>query len=142
MNTLREFHQAQVLKIAAADVCGVLQADDVHRAQTRLAEVLLQHVFHQAIQFVEQKLGRPPGDAGIIAYGKFASGELGYNSDLDMIMCYEKPRQDGDSAQVSPENFYSRVGRRLIHLLTTRTAAGVLYRLDMRLRRADAAAHW
>lgn len=134
MNTLREFNHAQVLCIAAADVSGVLQVADIHHALTLLGEVLLQNVFNDAVNFVENKMGPAPCDAGVIAYGKFASGELGYHSDLDVVVCYELPDTDNSISNNDAEHFFSRVGRRLIHLLTTRTQAGILYELDMRLR--------
>ena len=134
MDTLREYHHAQVLRIAAADVSGVLLVDDVHYALTQLAEVLLQQVFHDAVMYVERKLDRPNCEAGVIAYGKFASSELGYNSDLDVVVCYENPKGEEPTVNSEAEHFYSRVGRRLIHLLSTRTQAGQLYELDMRLR--------
>ena len=134
MNTLREYHHAQVLRIAAADVSGVLLVDDVHHALTQLAEVLLQIVFTDAVKYVEKKLNRPDCEAGVIAYGKFASSELGYNSDLDVVVCFENPGSIQQSGNSEAEHFYSRAGRRLIHLLSTRTQAGLLYELDMRLR--------
>jgi glutamate-ammonia-ligase adenylyltransferase len=134
MNTLREYHHAQVLRVAAADVSGVLSVDDVHHALTQLAEVLLQVVFADAVKYVEKKLEQPDCEAGVIAYGKFASSELGYNSDLDVVVCYESPGGNGPSGNNEAEHFYSRAGRRLIHLLSTRTQAGLLYELDMRLR--------
>lgn len=148
VDTLREYQQAQILRIAAADVSGQLQVDDVHHALTQLAEVLLHTVFYDALKFVEKKFGVnklgakkfgankkvPADNAGAIAYGKLASGELGYNSDLDLVVCYEKTAAEPATDHSEAEHFYSRVGRRFIHLLTTRTQAGVLYQLDMRLR--------
>ncbi len=152
VDTLREYHHAQILRVAAADVSEVLKVDDVHHALTQLAEVLLQTVFCDAFKFVEKKLDRQqkhvskhankhasqsiktPAGIGIIAYGKLASAELGYNSDLDLVVCYERAENAAFTGHSEAEHFYSRVGRRFIHLLTTRTQAGILYQLDMRLR--------
>jgi len=134
MNTLREFHHAHVLRVAAADVLNVLEVEDVHKSLTQLAEVLLHHSFQQALAGVRKKQDIAGFCAGVIAYGKFASGELGYHSDLDVVVCFEKEEGDFPQKPSDAEYFYSRVGRRLIHLLTTRTQAGALYDLDMRLR--------
>ncbi|MGI9318874.1 MAG: bifunctional [glutamate--ammonia ligase]-adenylyl-L-tyrosine phosphorylase/[glutamate--ammonia-ligase] adenylyltransferase, partial [bacterium] len=131
MNALREFHHAQVLRIAAADVGEQIDGDRVQQGLTRVAEVIIQQVLRDAIALIEHKQGPPPGDAGVIAYGKLAGQELGYHSDLDIVVCFEP------SSSVSPvdaEYYFSRVGQRLINLLTTRTPAGTLYELDMRLR--------
>jgi [glutamine synthetase] adenylyltransferase / [glutamine synthetase]-adenylyl-L-tyrosine phosphorylase len=35
---------------------------------------------------------------------------------------------------VANETFYARLGQRMIHMLTTRDAVGLLYEADMRLR--------
>lgn len=138
LDTLREYQQAQILRIAAADISAVLQVGDVHQALTQLAEVLLQTVFLDAVKFVEEKFGvnklAPPDNAGSIAYGTLARGELGYNSDVDLVICYEKAALDPATKHSDIEHFYNRVGHRFVHLLSTRSQAGTLYQLDMRLR--------
>ena len=131
MNALREFHHCQVLRVAAADVSGELDEADVGHALTLLAEMLLEQVLGEALARVEKQHGPPPGKVAIIAYGKFAAGEMGYHSDLDIVVFF---RPDGDASRSDAEYFFSLVGRRLIHLLGTRTYAGALYKLDMRLR--------
>jgi glutamate-ammonia-ligase adenylyltransferase len=134
LNELREFHHAQVLRIAAADISNVLEVEEIHRALTTLAEVLVQRVFDDAVDYVSRKLVVPNCEAGVIAYGKFASGELGYHSDLDLVVCFQlvEISLPGDHAEA--EHFFSRVGRRFIHLLSIRTHAGLLYEIDTRLR--------
>ena len=142
MNALREFNHAQILRVASADALGVLEAGDVCRALSQLARVILRRVFDDALALVGDKLGAPgrPASAGVIAYGKFAGGELGYHSDLDIVVCYDPDsgrRQNGETGDDNNTEvgyYYSRVGQRLIQLLTTRTHAGQLYELDMRLR--------
>jgi len=154
MNALREFNHAQVLRVAAADVLGVLEAGEVCRVLSQLARVVLQRVFDDALQWVgarhggggrDESGGAPRrGRAGVIAYGKFAAGELGYHSDLDIVVCYDDgddgdagaPRDDSGRENLDAETgyYYARVGSRLVHLLTARTHAGPLYELDMRLR--------
>ena len=134
IHALREFQHAQALRIAAADVSRVLSVADVHRALVQLAEVLLNNVFGDAVRFVEGKQGAAPCAGGVIAYGKFASGELGYHSDLDVVVCYDPALADSPVPRSRAEYFYSRVGQSLAHLLTARTQAGLLYETDMRLR--------
>ena len=133
-HALREFQHAQVLRIATADISRVLSVADVHRALVQLAEVLLNHVFGDAVRFVEGKQGTAPCPGGVIAYGKFASGELGYHSDLDVVVCYDPALADKPVPRNQAEYFYSRAGQRLVHLLSVRTQAGLLYETDMRLR--------
>jgi glutamate-ammonia-ligase adenylyltransferase len=79
-----------------------------------------------------------PREAGfaVIAYGKLGSRELGYGADLDMIFLYEDGAGgQSDGARSLPnEMYFARLAQRVIHILTTRTAAGELYPVDTRLR--------
>ncbi len=76
-----------------------------------------------------------PGFA-VIGYGKLGGHELGYASDLDMIFLYEGCEEGTTTGPraIPNEEFFARLGQRLIHFLTTRTPGGVLYEVDMRLR--------
>lgn len=131
MNTLREFHHAQVLRIACADIRQQLTTLQVLQGLSDLAEVLLAQVLNDAIAKVARSHGAPPGEVGIIAYGKLAAAELGYHADLDIVIYFIADRS---VAHADAEYYFSRVGQRFIHLFTTRTHAGILFDLDMRLR--------
>ncbi len=144
MDVLREFRHGHLLRVAAADIGPGVAPEQVGRHLADIAEVVLQQVHVLAYQALVQRHGEPgcpkppavPGFAAI-AYGKLGSLELGYGSDLDMIFLYEDCAGHGETRgpRVVPnEVFFSRLGQRLIHMLTTRTQAGLLYEVDMRLR--------
>jgi glutamate-ammonia-ligase adenylyltransferase len=63
----------------------------------------------------------------IIAYGKLGGKELGYASDLDLVFLYDDPRPDAGQ-------IYARLAQRINTLLSSHTAAGRLYEVDLRLR--------
>jgi glutamate-ammonia-ligase adenylyltransferase len=81
----------------------------------------------------------------IVAYGKLGGLELGHNSDLDLVFIHNAS-SNGQSSGVQSETdgsvqrcidnatFYTRLGQKIIHYLSTRTPAGQLYEVDMRLR--------
>jgi [glutamine synthetase] adenylyltransferase / [glutamine synthetase]-adenylyl-L-tyrosine phosphorylase len=82
-----------------------------------------------------------PGFA-VIAYGKLGSRELGYTSDLDMVFLHaagSDPGQTDGARSIPNEQFFARLGQRLIHVLTARTQAGILYEVDTRLRPSGSA---
>jgi glutamate-ammonia-ligase adenylyltransferase len=90
---------------------------------------------------VIEKVGRPDCIDGhepamaVIGYGKLGSFELGVASDLDIVFLYESAAESGVTTQGLPnETYFARVAQRLIHLLNTRTPAGILYEVDTRLR--------
>jgi glutamate-ammonia-ligase adenylyltransferase len=84
---------------------------------------------------------RRPAPFAIAAYGKLAGLELGYGSDLDIVFLHgsrgARQQTDGDRC-VDNAVFFARLGKRIIHYLTTATAEGTLYELDFRLRPAGA----
>ena len=143
METLRQYKQAQQLRIAAADITGILPLMKVSDHLTWLAEALMSKVVELAWQQMVEKYGYPAGiNAGdakafaVIAYGKLGGLELGYGSDLDLVFvhqCDSLASTSGDRA-IDSRQFYLKLVQRILHLCTTRTASGVLYDIDTRLR--------
>ncbi len=144
MDTLREFRHRHLLRIAAADIGPGLEPEQVGRHLSDIAEVTLDQTVELAYRALVAKHGPPYCDGNnsvqgfaIIGYGKLGGRELGYGSDLDMIFLYEGCDGRGETRGRRPlasEQFFSRLGQRLIHILTARTRAGHLYEVDMRLR--------
>ncbi|QDF68058.1 bifunctional [glutamate--ammonia ligase]-adenylyl-L-tyrosine phosphorylase/[glutamate--ammonia-ligase] adenylyltransferase [Shewanella sp. SNU WT4] len=146
MEYLRQFKLAQQLKIAAADVTGVLPVMKVSDHLTYLAEAIVAQVARQAWQQMTLRYGKPPGlsdgDMGfaVIAYGKLGGLELGYGSDLDLVFLHNADLQamtTGDKA-IECGHFYLKLAQRILHLFSTRTNSGELYEVDMRLRPSGA----
>jgi glutamate-ammonia-ligase adenylyltransferase len=144
LELLREFRHGHVLRVAAADIGPGLPPEQVGWQLAGIAEAVLEEGLRLAWQALAKKHGRPtcahgavpqPGFA-VIGYGKLGGCELGYASDLDMIFLYEDcPEGTTDGVRPIPhEEFFARLGQRLIHYLTTRTSGGILYDVDMRLR--------
>ncbi len=146
MERLRQFAQGNMLRVAAADLTDVIPLRVVSDYLTDLAESVLARATGIAFDHLARKHGRPTqilGEQtgfGVIGYGKLGGIELGYGSDLDLVFLHGSRSTmamtegvDG-RREVANEVFYARMGQRLIHLLTTRTPAGVLYEADMRLR--------
>ncbi len=142
METLRQYKQAQQLRIAAADITGVLPLMKVSDHLTWLAEAMVAQVVELAWQQMAARYGVPPGtsssDKGlaVIGYGKLGGLELGYGSDLDLVFvhnCASQAATDGERS-IDAMQFYLKLVQRVLHLCTTRTGSGVLYDIDTRLR--------
>lgn len=143
MICLRRFKQANVLRVAAADLSGAIPIMVVSDYLTWTAEVLVEETMRQAWRTTAEKHGVPPGARiaepdgfAVIAYGKMGGIELGYGSDLDLVFLYDGSDMAPTSGDkpVTTAEFFSRVAKRIIHLLTTKTPAGMLYEVDLRLR--------
>lgn len=126
MDLLRHFKHVQTLRLLAQDLAGALALERLSDHLSDLACEILEIVVDLAWQDVRQRHRDKPAFS-IIGYGKLGGKELGYASDLDLVFLYD------DAASEAPEN-YSRLARRITHLLNTPTSAGVLYETDLRLR--------
>ncbi|OOE80646.1 bifunctional glutamine synthetase adenylyltransferase/deadenyltransferase [Salinivibrio sp. ML198] len=143
MEAVRQFKQVQLLKIAAADIAGVLPVMRVSDHLTYLAEAIVEAVVNQAWHQMVEKYGQPThlGERegrgfAVIGYGKLGGWELGYNSDLDVVFLHDCPADietDGRKV-IDGRQFYLRLAQRIVHLFSTRTPSGVLYDIDTRLR--------
>ena len=78
---------------------------------------------------------------GVIAYGKLGGLELGYGSDLDLVFIHQCDSLAPTSGErsIDSRQFYLKLVQRILHIFTTRTASGVLYDVDTRLRPSGSA---
>jgi len=145
MEGLTIFKQANILRVAAADVAGAFKLMKVSDYLSDIAETVLEKVLELSWAHLVEKYGRPTCyldekmcDKGfvVIAFGKLGGLELGYGSDLDLVFLHagRVGRTDSSAGAIDTPQFYSRLGQRIIHLLTTHSGAGKLYEIDMRLR--------
>lgn len=144
MSVLRHFKQANVLRVAAADIMDVMPLMAVSDSLTEIAEVILGRVLAMAWRLVGLKHGVPPGARPdevsgfcIVGFGKLGGIELGYGSDLDLVFLYECEEAGALTQGKRPipsSQFYARLGQRIISILNTNMHSGVLYDVDMRLR--------
>ncbi|NRA71670.1 MAG: bifunctional [glutamate--ammonia ligase]-adenylyl-L-tyrosine phosphorylase/[glutamate--ammonia-ligase] adenylyltransferase [Gammaproteobacteria bacterium] len=141
MEAVRQYKQSQQLRIAAADITGVLPLMAVSDHLTALAQAIVKQTIEMAWQQMVARYGQPVHlgeDKGFaaIGYGKLGGMELGYSSDLDMVFVHcAKPNTvtDGDKS-IASNHFYLKLAQRILHLFITRTNTGILYEADMRLR--------
>ncbi|MCS0466205.1 bifunctional [glutamate--ammonia ligase]-adenylyl-L-tyrosine phosphorylase/[glutamate--ammonia-ligase] adenylyltransferase, partial [Burkholderia mallei] len=91
---------------------------------------------------LEAQYGEPRGPSGerlalgVVGMGKLGGRELNVSSDIDLIFVYEDDGETagGARAPISVHEFFTRLGRRLIGVLSEATADGYVFRVDMRLR--------
>ena len=146
MERLRYFKQSQQLRIAAADIIGTLPLMAVSDRLTWLAENSLEVATELAWNEMIDRYGAPTylhegqlEQAGfaVIGFGKLGGIELGYGSDLDLVFLHNsqgKQQQTDGEKPVDNSIFFTRLAQRLVHFLSTLTAAGTLYEIDTRLR--------
>ncbi len=126
MDVLRQFRQVQTFHLLAMDLQGVLPLENLSDHLSDLADLILRHVLRLCWRDARKGSIEHPRFA-VIAYGKLGGKELGYSSDLDLVFLYDDP--DPDAGQI-----YARLGQRINTLISSYTAAGRLYEVDLRLR--------
>jgi glutamate-ammonia-ligase adenylyltransferase len=149
LDILRRFRNQEFLRIGINDLQALLESEEVSGELTALAEVCLRSACDVAAQDVCRRYGyqRFPGRFVVLAMGKLGSGELNYNSDLDLIFVYEEAGNDvtplrshaarshaARSHAASAHECFSKFGQRLITVLQTTTKEGIVYHIDTRLR--------
>jgi len=126
MDALREAHHAQVFRLVSQDVAGLLQLETLSDHLSALADQLVDRAITLAWRKLLTRHQEVPAFA-VIGYGKLGGKELGYASDLDLVYLFDDPAPDAG-------HLYAKLGTRLNTWLSSRTAAGILYETDLRLR--------
>ncbi|OQS49576.1 bifunctional [glutamate--ammonia ligase]-adenylyl-L-tyrosine phosphorylase/[glutamate--ammonia-ligase] adenylyltransferase [Chromobacterium violaceum] len=126
MDALRHFQHAQTFRLVAQDLAGMWTLEALSDELSRLADLVLAAAVRHAWRDIPSRHCETPRFA-VIGYGKLGGKELGYASDLDIIFLYDDEHPDAP-------DLYSRLARKLSTWLTSATAAGVLYDIDLRLR--------
>ena len=126
MDALREAHHAQMFRLVAQDIGGLLTVEKLSDHLSELADILVDRTITLAWRKLLTRHRDTPAFA-VIGYGKLGGKELGYASDLDLVYLYDDPA--AEAGQV-----YAKLGTRLNTWLSTRTAAGILFETDLRLR--------
>ena len=146
LNALRHFKQEQLLRVAAVDVSEELSLMKVSDQLTWLAEAILDEVCTLSNAELTGKYGLPgcrvngtafTPEMAVIGYGKLGGIELGYGSDLDIVLLHNSAgdnQETGGPRVIDNQTYFARLGQRLVYWLTTPTLADVLYETDLRLR--------
>lgn len=143
MIVLRQFKHLNVLRVAAADIMGVIPIMVVSDYLTYIAECIVENSVIRTWLMLTEKHGFPPGTSNeainfaVIGFGKLGGIELGYGSDLDLVFLYDCPDGNAMTTGAKPlscSHFYGLLGLKIRHVLDTKLLSGVLYEVDMRLR--------
>ncbi|MCD4548368.1 bifunctional [glutamate--ammonia ligase]-adenylyl-L-tyrosine phosphorylase/[glutamate--ammonia-ligase] adenylyltransferase, partial [Burkholderia pseudomallei] len=139
---LRQLRGEAFGAVAERDLAGRADVAEVTGTMTDLAEAAIQHALALLAAELEAQYGEPRGPSGerlalgVVGMGKLGGRELNVSSDIDLIFVYEDDGETagGARAPISVHEFFTRLGRRLIGVLSEATADGYVFRVDMRLR--------
>lgn len=110
------FRRRHVLSVALRDLARPDAEAEVGASLTRVADACVEAALRASF-------GGEPRRVAVLGLGSLGGREMGYRSDLDLVFVHEGPAE-----RLLPAL------HRTLHLLTTRTTAGPMVTLDLRLR--------
>ena len=141
---LAMFRRRQILRILVRDVLGFGTLAEIAEELSNLADGILDVSYNVIRGELIAKHGTPrfADEAGalrecglaVIALGKLGGSELNYSSDIDLMFVYGGNGETDGAAPISNKEFYKKVSNQYTDLLSTYTAEGLCYRMDLRLR--------
>ncbi|HEY4318628.1 MAG TPA: bifunctional [glutamate--ammonia ligase]-adenylyl-L-tyrosine phosphorylase/[glutamate--ammonia-ligase] adenylyltransferase [Herbaspirillum sp.] len=119
-----------------AEVVGVISEFADFAIQSHLEDLMAEHVALHGTP--TGAVSGTPQQLIVLGMGKLGGGELNVSSDVDLIFVYP---EDGDTVpasadqrSLSNQEFFTRLGKKLIAALSEITEDGFSFRVDMALR--------
>lgn len=126
MDAMREAHHGAVFRLLGQDLEKRLTVEKLSDHLSALADEILEITLEHCWANLPRRHQAAPQFA-VIAYGRLGGKELGYSSDLDLVFLYDDAHEDAPRV-------YAQLAQRMAGWLQTRTAAGTLFEVDLRLR--------
>jgi len=140
MATLRAHRQREMLRIAWRDLAGDAPVEAILRELSELADAAITAAVNWCTTQLVERHGQPRDAQGerqelvVLAMGKLGGGELNFSSDIDLVFLFPSAGETDGERALENEQFFVRLGQRVVRLLDAVTADGFVYRVDMRLR--------
>ncbi len=138
---LRRFRRREMVRIAWRDLAGKSDLDETLAETSALADACVQAAVNTLYPWQCDEWGTPIGcdtntaqELVVLGMGKLGAGELNFSSDVDLIFTFPESGQTDAPRERTNEQFFLRLGQRLIRALDERTADGYVFRVDLRLR--------
>jgi glutamate-ammonia-ligase adenylyltransferase len=142
--SLALFRRQQILRILLRDVLGLGSLSETTEEISNLADAIL-HISYKRIRsdlvarhgtprYVDEDGEVRECGMSVIALGKLGGRELNYSSDIDLMFVYAANGETDGEHPISNKEFYKKVANQYTELLSTYTAEGLCYRVDLRLR--------
>ncbi len=137
---LRHLRNATMLHIIWRDLNHRSELAETTHSLTRLADQLIVAALTTLHAWAVAADGEPVGSLSdkpqhlvVIALGKLGAGELNLSSDVDLMFAYPEAGETRKGNRTN-QQFFTRLGQKLINVLDSITVDGFVFRVDMRLR--------
>lgn len=137
---INAFKKREFARIAYGDMIGRQRLDVVTRQISYLADAICEAALMVARSSLADKFNRPLTSSGqparfvIVALGKLGGIELNYSSDIDLVFFFDEDGHTDGPRRVSNQEYFDRLAKRAVQVLSESTDSGSAYRVDLRLR--------
>lgn len=141
---LARFRRRQIFRIVLRDVLGLATLSDVTEELSNLSDAIQDLAYRRIYEDLVERYGTPrftnergmEREAGfsVISLGKLGGKELNYSSDIDLMFLYSGNGETDGPNRITNKEFFKKAANRYTELLSTYTAEGLCYRVDLRLR--------
>ncbi len=139
---LRRERNRQQLRIIWRDITRQAALPETCRDLSDLADASIDEAYQWLYPRHCQQFGTPIGNRSgqpqhlvVLGMGKLGAVELNLSSDIDLIFAFpEGGETEGVKRSLDNQEFFTRLGQRLIKALDPVTVDGFVFRVDMRLR--------
>ena len=138
---LRRMRRREMVRIAWRDIGGLAGLEEVMGEISAFADAVLVYTCDVLHRRLAATLGEPTSREGrkqrlvVYALGKLGAKELNFSSDIDLIFAYpEEGECRNGKKTLANQEFFARLGQKLVQTLSERNEEGIVFRVDMRLR--------
>jgi [glutamine synthetase] adenylyltransferase / [glutamine synthetase]-adenylyl-L-tyrosine phosphorylase len=138
---LRKLRERVFSALIVRDLAGQATLEEVVGAMTGLADLAIAAAYRSVAAELAAIHGIPrhpatgaPQEMLIVGMGKLGGEELNVSSDIDLVMLYGKEGETDGPRHISHHEFYGRLTRRMMPVLSEVDANGQVFRTDLRLR--------
>lgn len=138
---LRRLRQRVFHALMVRDIAGAASLQEVVTMMSLLADLAVTEAYRCVAQSLADTHGMPldpetgkPQEMIILGMGKLGGRELNVSSDIDLIMLYGEEGETHGRRPLTHYEFYARLTRRMMPILSEIDGDGQVFRTDLRLR--------
>jgi [glutamine synthetase] adenylyltransferase / [glutamine synthetase]-adenylyl-L-tyrosine phosphorylase len=138
MDRMRVFVREQKFRVGVRVLSETVSAEEAGKGFAAVAETAIAALLNAVREDVARQHGVVEGGrVAVLAMGKLGGREMTAGSDLDFFVIYDHAESCQSSTgprEVAPAQYYTKLTQRLVTAISTPTAEGELYDVDLRLR--------
>lgn len=139
--SLRQLRERVFYTVMVRDIAQQATLAEVTGAMTDLADLAVSQAYRSVISELVATHGVPreaesgrPQEMIVIGMGKLGGCELNVSSDIDLVMLYGEEGQTDGPRSISHHEFYGKLTRQMMPIISELDQNGQVFRTDLRLR--------